>query len=79
MKNLVKAINRQENLVAELEENISLDMDISSYTMLYLNGNSSFELTAEQQAFLGDFMKKGGVIFGESCCEGQEETQLNGA
>ena len=77
-KNLIREINRQDSLVANFEENIPLDKDINRCTMLYLTGSSGFELTTEQQAVLGDFLQSGGVIFGEGCPAGQEESPSKG-
>ena len=79
LRNLIREINRPNNLIANLEEDIPLDKNINRYTMIYLTGNSSFELTTEQQAALGEFIQTGGVIFGESCSGGQGETQSKGA
>jgi len=79
LNNLVREVNRQDNLVANLEENITLDKDINRCTVIFLIGNSHFELTPEQQAALSAFLQSGGVIFGEGCSEGQEEAQTKGA
>lgn len=77
-QNLIREINRQGSLVASFEENIPLDKSINRCTMLYLTGSSSFEMTAEQQAALAAFLQSGGLIFGEGCPEGQEESQSRG-
>jgi len=77
LQNLIREINRQDNLMVNLEENIALDKSINQYQMIYLTGNGGFEVTPEQQAALGSFLKSGGVIFGEGCSEG--EAQLKGA
>ena len=79
LKNLIGEINRQDNLEVNIEENIALDENVDKYTMIYLTGNSHFELTEEQQASLGAFLKSGGIIFGEGCSEGQEEAQSKGS
>ena len=79
LENLVREINRQDNLVFNLEENIPLDKDIYRFTMIYLTGNGRFEIAAEQQAALGAFLKSGGVIFGEGWSEGQGEAESKGA
>ena len=78
-KNLIREINRQDNLIANLVENIPLDKNINRCTMIYLTGNSRFELSTEHQAALGDFLQSGGGIFGEGSSEGQEETPSKGA
>jgi hypothetical protein len=79
LKNLTGEINRQNNLTANLEENTPLDKNISRCTLLYLTGNSRFELSTEEQAALSAFLQSGGIIFGEGCAEGQEETQSRGS
>jgi len=78
LKNLISEINRQDNLIADLEEGIPLDKDINRCTLIYLTGKSRFELSAAEQAALSDFLKSGGVIFGEGCSEGQEEASKGG-
>ncbi len=78
LQNLIREINRQDNFVANLEENISLDKDINRCIMIYLTGNSRFELSAEQQAVLSGFLQSGGVIFGEGCSKGQSEVEAKG-
>jgi hypothetical protein len=78
LQNLIREVNRQDKFVVNLEENISLDKGINKYTMIYLTGNSRFELTPEQQAALSGFLQSGGVIFGEGCAEGQGEAQSKG-
>lgn len=79
LKNLIREINRQDNLMVNLEENIPLDKDINRCTIIYLTGNSRFELSAEQQTALGAFLQSGGVILGEGCSEGQGEAESKGA
>jgi len=76
LKNLIREINRQANFVANLQENIPLvDKNINRCTLLYLTGNSPFELTTEQQAALSTFLQSDGVIFGEGCPEGEPESK----
>jgi len=79
LHNLVKETNRENSFVFDVAENISLDKDINQYAMLYLTGNSSFELSEEQQAALSGFLQANGVIIGEGCSEGQEEAKSKGA
>lgn len=78
LNNLVREINRRYDFVADVAENISLDQDINHYTMIYLTGNSGFELSKEQQAALGSFLQSNGVIFGEGCYE-EEGAKSKGA
>ncbi len=75
LKNLIREINWPDNVAVNLEQNIPLDKDISRCTMIYLTGNSRFELTAEQQGTLGSFLQSGGAIVGEGCSEGEAESR----
>ena len=77
-QNLIKEMNRQNRFVVDLEQNIPLIGDMGRYTMVYLTGNSRFELNAEQQTALGDSLESGGVIFGEGF-SGSEEEESKGA
>lgn len=79
LQNLVKGINQQGNYVASLVENIPLDEKVKQHSIIYLTGVSGFELTDEQNAALSDFLKSGGVIFGEGCAEGQQGTASKGS
>ncbi|MFC2005146.1 DUF4159 domain-containing protein [Chloroflexota bacterium] len=78
LNNMVRDVNQRTHFVTDLAENISLDKDINHYTMVYLTGSSSFELTDQQQAALSDFLQSGGVIFGEGCPQGAGEEQSKG-
>ncbi|HEY79314.1 MAG TPA: DUF4159 domain-containing protein [Dehalococcoidia bacterium] len=69
LRNLVREVNRQNNLVVNLEENVTLDENIDRFSFIYLTGNGRFELAAEQQAALVSFLKSGGLIFGDGCSE----------
>jgi hypothetical protein len=75
LSNLIKEINYQADFVAKLETNIRLDKNINRCTILYLTGNSRFELTTEQETALGALLRSGGVIFGEGCSEGEAESR----
>jgi len=72
---LVKEINQRADFMVRLQKNISLDKSIKHCAMLYLTGNSRFELTAEQQAALSAFLRAGGLVFGEGCSEGEAESR----
>jgi hypothetical protein len=79
IQNLVREINRQGDYAASLVENISLDQKINQYSVIFLTGDSGFELTDKQQAALSDFLQSGGVVFGEGCSEGQQEASSKGS
>jgi hypothetical protein len=79
LQNLMREINRQDRFEVKLEGNISLNKKISRCAMIYLTGTGHFELTAEQQSALGNFLESGGVILGEGCAEGQPEAASKGA
>ncbi len=79
LRNLIKAVNRQEEYELNLEENITLDKNVNKYTLIYMTGNGSFELNEEQQTALKGYLQSGGVIFGEGCSEGGEESPSKGS
>jgi hypothetical protein len=69
LRDLVREINRQNDFVVNLEENVTIDGNIDRFSFIYLTGNGRFELAAEQQAALASFLKSGGLIFGDGCSE----------
>ena len=75
LHNLSRLISQQNDFTVDVDENININADINQYTMLYLTGNSSFELNTEEQTALNNFLHSGGVIFGEGCSEGEGEVQ----
>ena len=79
LRNLIREINRHQRFEVNLEENITLDKKTNRCAMIYLTGNSHFELPAEQQSALSNFLQSGGVILGEGCNEGQQEAASKGA
>ena len=79
LQNLVKEINRQSGYVSDLSENVVLDKKVNRFALLYVTGNSRFELNAEQQSALSDFLQSGGVIFGEGCNDESQGTSSKGS
>lgn len=79
LQNLIKEINRQGGYVCDLSENVVLDKKVNRFALLYVTGNSRFELTTEQQSALGDFLQSGGVIFGEGCNDESQGISSNGS
>jgi hypothetical protein len=75
LRNLIREINRQNDPVVNLEENVTIDGNIDRFSLIYLTGNSRFELAAEQQAALVSFLKSGGLIFGDGCSEEHGEAR----
>jgi hypothetical protein len=78
-RNLVGEVIRQGKFAASFNDNVPLNKSINQYTLVYLTGNGGFELTTQEQAALGGFLQSGGIIFGEGCSEGQQETESKGA
>ena len=78
LKNLIKSVNRQSNYLASLED-LNLKKPLSRYNLIYLTGNSKFELTSEQQSALSNFLQGGGIIFGDSCSDTSGGAETKGA
>ena len=79
LKSLIGEMNLLHSVEFGLKENVSLDKDIRQCKILYLTGNTAFELTTKQQEVLGAFLESGGIIFGEGCSDGQAEAGGKGA
>jgi hypothetical protein len=71
LQNLSRVISQQSDFTVDVDENIDISKNINQYMMLYLTGNSNFELSVEEQTTLNNFLRSGGVIFGEGCSEGE--------
>jgi hypothetical protein len=79
LENLARSAGRQNGFNVEVRANAPLDKSILECAMVYLTGNSGFELDKDQQAHLQSLLESGRVIIGEGCSDGQEETKSNGA
>ncbi|MDY6910791.1 MAG: DUF4159 domain-containing protein [Chloroflexota bacterium] len=79
LRNLIRETNEHRDYEVEIEEIASLEKDLKRCKLLYITGNSAFDLSAEQQEALAGFLKSGGTIFGEGCSEAQGEAPSRGA
>jgi len=79
LQKLVNEVNHQTSFRVSLVDNITLDKEINQLTLLYLTGDSQFELNEKEQGALNNFLQSGGVIFGEGCAEGQQGTSSKGS
>ncbi|UCC17321.1 MAG: DUF4159 domain-containing protein, partial [Dehalococcoidales bacterium] len=79
LQNLVNEVNHQTSFEISLVDNITLDKGIDQLAIIYLTGNSQFELGEKEQGALSEFLESGGVIFGEGCAEGQQGTSSKGS
>jgi len=79
LQNLCREAGRRNNVKFNVAQDVSLDTNLGRYMLLYLTGNSGFELTDEQQAALKGYLQSKGTIFGEGCTEEKEEGKSKGA
>jgi len=79
LQQLANEVNHQASFNINLVNNITLDKKIDQLALLYLTGNSRFELDEKEQGTLNDFLRSGGVIFGEGCAEGQQGVSSKGS
>ncbi len=75
VKNLVRNLNSQEGIAYTLEENTPLDANLGRLSLLYVTGNSTFELSARESAALSGLVEAGGIIMGEGCFEGRGDNR----
>ena len=66
LNNLVRSVNRERIFKTEIKS-IDLKGPLAGYNLLYITGSGHFELTAEQQTVLANYLKSGGLIFGDGC------------
>lgn len=78
LKNLIKSVNRGNNLLASLEDT-NLKTSLNRFALIYLTGNGRFELNGEQQAALSGYLQSGGVIFGDGCSDTSAGADPKGA
>ncbi|MBM3133672.1 MAG: DUF4159 domain-containing protein, partial [Chloroflexi bacterium] len=71
IENLVREVSWRSGINVEMRAVTSLKKDVKGCQLLYVVGNSRFEIPGDLHAALGDLLKSGGVIFGEGCSEGQ--------
>jgi hypothetical protein len=79
LKNLAREFSRQEDVTLEIEDQVDLKKSLSRYSLLYLVGNGRFELSAEQQSALSNYLQTGGVVFGDGCSAHSGGTEGKGA
>jgi len=72
LQNLLRYAGQKGDPQYNLEDNISLDQDLSRYTMIFISGSARFEIPANQQAALTKYLQAGGTVFGEGCSGGEE-------
>lgn len=79
LQNLVNEVNHQTAFRVSLVDNITLDKELDQLALIYLTGNGKFELNEKAQEILNDFLRSGGVIFGDGCAVGQQGTSTKGS
>jgi hypothetical protein len=67
LRNLVRELNRQSEYRYILEDQVAINNNLKKYKLIYMAGSGKFELTAEQQSALGNYVQSGGKIFGDGC------------
>jgi hypothetical protein len=78
LRSLVKELNRQNEYRFILEDQIALNNNLKKFRLIYITGNGRFELTAEQQSALGNYVQSGGRIFGDGCSRSSGVTDVKG-
>ena len=60
-------------------EKVDLASPLTGYNLVYLTGNGRFDLSADQQTILADYLKSGGLIFGDGCSHNPETPDSKGS
>ncbi len=70
LKNLLTALNETVGLAAATQvEAIPPTLEeMSRFPLVYMHGRYRFQIPAQQQQALRDYLDRGGVLFADSCC-----------
>ncbi len=79
LRNLAKDFNQRAGCTVVIENQINMNKALNRYSLLYLTGKGRFELTADQQSALGNYLQSGGVIFGDGCSCSNGGAEAKGA
>ena len=63
---LARALNRMDNYLVTVDDGAPLDPSVLAYTLIYLVGEGTFELSRSQMKGLQGYMERGGTLFIES-------------
>jgi hypothetical protein len=66
-KFLARALSHTEGYKVWVDHDVSLNTDLSSYTLVYLVGQDKFELNPDEMNTLYEYLKDGGTLLIESC------------
>ncbi|MBN1190794.1 MAG: DUF4159 domain-containing protein [Dehalococcoidales bacterium] len=77
LRNVARDFSRRSGDTVIVEERIKTDRSLKKYSLLYLTGKGPFELTADQQSAMKEYLRSDGVIFGDGCSfsDGGNETR----
>jgi hypothetical protein len=79
LRNLVKEYNRRADFTVVVEDQVNIGKTLKRYSLLYLTGNGRFELSAEQQSALRDYIKSGSIVIGDGCSSSSTVSDIKGA
>ncbi|OQY36611.1 MAG: hypothetical protein B6243_02665 [Anaerolineaceae bacterium 4572_5.2] len=65
--NLARALSHSEAYKLWVDDDASLNDDLQPYDLVYLVGQSAFQLTADEMKPLYDYLQSGGTLLVESC------------
>ena len=70
LKNLLMALNDTVGLAASTQtEAIPPTLDeMSRFPLIYMHGRYRFQIDAQQQQAIRDYLSRGGVLFADACC-----------
>ena len=67
LMNLLQAVNTTTSYRADFKGTIDLKQEVADCQLLIMAGGVRFNVTVESEAFLKNFLDRGGVLLGEAC------------
>ncbi|MFO0979621.1 MAG: DUF4159 domain-containing protein [Planctomycetaceae bacterium] len=70
LRNLLTSLNETVGVAAStrVEAIPPTEEELSRFPIVYMHGRYRFQLPAQQQEALREYLKRGGVLFADSCC-----------
>jgi hypothetical protein len=79
LMNLAEELNHRSAYRVAIEDELNPRKNFTRYSLIYLTGNSRFDLSSEIQTALGNYLRAGGFIFGDGCSGNSGGAEAKGA
>jgi hypothetical protein len=67
LKNMAREFGLRTGYTVAVEDQVNLSKSLNRFSLLYLTGSNRFDLPADQQSALKNYLQAGGTILGDGC------------